>query len=366
MQQSSAWSPLLSISCHRDAQTFLCSLFAPVCIEQAIQATIYPCRSLCESVKQSCEAPMLAYNYPWPSIFNCSQFPEDNGFCIKPSQHQAIPKFTPQPISKQVHVTPMTTPSRPSEPVEVQSQNCHACSSSNFRLEDVVSAYCRSRIALRGRVQAFEPSSFDIETNRRKISKTQVLSKHLVIPRRERRFLKGGRIVFGTSGAFMTEINLQNYFMGRSEVRFTTRKELDFYVLSDYHLNLMKMRRKKVQKRADINGGTCGCEELEHDTSGRRYLFTANVVRVKKESVKRQSSVKRNYIKRLVYGRSAASRKMMLRRKFRLVYVTGVFAWNRVRPFVDWLENRDIDKSGMCQDVSKTVREITTADARFF
>jgi hypothetical protein len=83
--QSTAWQPLLSIGCHKDTQLFLCSLFAPVCIEQASQATIYPCRSLCESVKSNCEAPMLAYNYPWPSMFNCSQFPEDNGFCIQPS-----------------------------------------------------------------------------------------------------------------------------------------------------------------------------------------------------------------------------------------------------------------------------------------
>ena len=84
-QQSAAWQPLLSTGCHKDTQIFLCSLFAPVCIEQASQATIYPCRSLCESVKKSCEAPMLAYSYPWPDMFNCTQFPEDNGFCIQPS-----------------------------------------------------------------------------------------------------------------------------------------------------------------------------------------------------------------------------------------------------------------------------------------
>jgi len=61
--QSSVWVPLLSVNCHKDAQMFLCSLFAPVCVEQA-QAAIYPCRSLCESVKSSCEGPMLSYNYP--------------------------------------------------------------------------------------------------------------------------------------------------------------------------------------------------------------------------------------------------------------------------------------------------------------
>ena len=90
VEQSAAWNPLLGIACHRDAQLFLCSLFAPVCIEQAAQTTIYPCRSLCERVRRSCEAPMLAYNYPWPGMFNCSQFPEENGLCIKPSSSDQL------------------------------------------------------------------------------------------------------------------------------------------------------------------------------------------------------------------------------------------------------------------------------------
>ena len=72
--------PLVRIKCHQDTQLFLCSLFAPICLDQPI----YPCRSLCESVKNGCEARMNAYSYQWPAMFNCSKFPDDNGLCIQP------------------------------------------------------------------------------------------------------------------------------------------------------------------------------------------------------------------------------------------------------------------------------------------
>ena len=39
-QQAASWVPLLNVKCHADSQLFLCSLFAPVCLERPI----YPCR----------------------------------------------------------------------------------------------------------------------------------------------------------------------------------------------------------------------------------------------------------------------------------------------------------------------------------
>ena len=59
---------------------FLCSLFAPVCLDRLI----YPCRSLCEAVQQGCEQRMLTYGFPWPKMLECSQFPHDNDMCIPP------------------------------------------------------------------------------------------------------------------------------------------------------------------------------------------------------------------------------------------------------------------------------------------
>uniref|UniRef100_A0A7N4NNE6 FZ domain-containing protein n=1 Tax=Sarcophilus harrisii TaxID=9305 RepID=A0A7N4NNE6_SARHA len=78
IQQSSSWLPLLARECHPDARVFLCSLFAPICLDRII----YPCRSLCESVRDSCAPIMACYGYPWPQILHCDNFPMDHSLCI--------------------------------------------------------------------------------------------------------------------------------------------------------------------------------------------------------------------------------------------------------------------------------------------
>lgn len=77
-QQASSWLPLLAKRCHSDTQVFLCSLFAPVCLDQPI----YPCRSLCEAVRAGCAPLMEAYGFPWPEMLHCHKFPLDNDLCI--------------------------------------------------------------------------------------------------------------------------------------------------------------------------------------------------------------------------------------------------------------------------------------------
>ncbi|XP_066472991.1 secreted frizzled-related protein 5-like [Tiliqua scincoides] len=78
IQQSASWLPLLARECHPDARIFLCSLFAPVCLDRLI----HPCQSLCEAVRSSCAPVMACYGYPWPEILNCNNFPEDHELCI--------------------------------------------------------------------------------------------------------------------------------------------------------------------------------------------------------------------------------------------------------------------------------------------
>uniref|UniRef100_A0A3B4GBE5 FZ domain-containing protein n=1 Tax=Pundamilia nyererei TaxID=303518 RepID=A0A3B4GBE5_9CICH len=77
VQQSASWLPLLARECHPDARIFLCSLFAPICLD-----FISPCRSLCESVQDSCAPIMSCYGYPWPEILRCDQYPADHLMCI--------------------------------------------------------------------------------------------------------------------------------------------------------------------------------------------------------------------------------------------------------------------------------------------
>ncbi|XP_028849312.1 secreted frizzled-related protein 5 [Denticeps clupeoides] len=82
-QQSASWVPLLARECHPHARVFLCSLFAPVCLDRFIS----PCRSLCESVRNSCAPIMGCYGYPWPRILQCDQFPRDHLMCISSVAH---------------------------------------------------------------------------------------------------------------------------------------------------------------------------------------------------------------------------------------------------------------------------------------
>ncbi|XP_016363713.1 secreted frizzled-related protein 1b isoform X2 [Sinocyclocheilus rhinocerous] len=70
-QQAGSWVPLVHKACHPGTQVFLCSLFAPVCLERPI----YPCRWLCEAVRDSCTPIMQAFGFPWPEMLNCGKFP---------------------------------------------------------------------------------------------------------------------------------------------------------------------------------------------------------------------------------------------------------------------------------------------------
>lgn len=88
IQQSRSWISLLGVHCHPDTKLFLCSLFSPVCLER--DREIYPCRSLCESVRDGCETIMKAYSYKWPDMVRCDKFPDDTEMCI-PGQSTVMP-----------------------------------------------------------------------------------------------------------------------------------------------------------------------------------------------------------------------------------------------------------------------------------
>ncbi|KAM4745033.1 secreted frizzled-related protein 1a [Anableps anableps] len=76
-QQASSWVPLVHKGCHPRTQVLLCSLFAPVCLDRPI----YPCRRLCEAVRDSCTPIMESFGYPWPEMLTCDKFPEHD-VCI--------------------------------------------------------------------------------------------------------------------------------------------------------------------------------------------------------------------------------------------------------------------------------------------
>lgn len=90
-QQASSWVPLLNKNCHFGTQLFLCSLFAPICLDRPI----YPCRWLCEAVRDSCEPVMQFFGFYWPEMLKCDQFPQDD-VCIAMTAPNATEASKPQ------------------------------------------------------------------------------------------------------------------------------------------------------------------------------------------------------------------------------------------------------------------------------
>ncbi|KAM9434071.1 secreted frizzled-related protein 2 [Clarias gariepinus] len=93
-QQSAPWVPLVHKHCHADTRMFLCSLFAPVCLEDVAEP-IQPCRALCEGVRGACAPVMAAFGFPWPDILDCARFPPDNDLCI-PLTNNTVGQVTQQ------------------------------------------------------------------------------------------------------------------------------------------------------------------------------------------------------------------------------------------------------------------------------
>lgn len=93
LQQASSWTPLVQKQCHPDTKKFLCSLFAPVCLDD-LDEPIQPCRSLCESVKSGCAPVMAAFGFPWPDMLDCNRFPLDNDLCVPPAGADALVPVT--------------------------------------------------------------------------------------------------------------------------------------------------------------------------------------------------------------------------------------------------------------------------------
>ncbi|XP_034074647.1 sizzled [Gymnodraco acuticeps] len=92
--RSEDWRPLLQTGCHPQAQVFLCSLIAPVCLDTFIR----PCRSLCVAVRDSCAPVLACQGQPWPEALDCDRFPAQEDMCLSPyskSSHSA--KDLPKP-----------------------------------------------------------------------------------------------------------------------------------------------------------------------------------------------------------------------------------------------------------------------------
>jgi len=143
IQQAASWVPLLNVRCHADTQLFLCSLFSPVCLDRPI----YPCRGLCERVRQGCEGRMKTYGYPWPDMLRCDKFPLDNDMCIGP----------------------MSSPSVSS----AEESDCQACEQSET-YENIMDHYCRADFVMRTKVKRLRPNKISAKKSKMLKMSTQL------------------------------------------------------------------------------------------------------------------------------------------------------------------------------------------------
>lgn len=104
------WKKLVDYRCHAHLELFLCSMYAPVCPKAATEedrerVKIFPCRSLCQSVRNKCEPIMNKYKFQWPdNIFNCSTFPDEStNLCISS-------ELVSRNSTKPVNITPPANP----------------------------------------------------------------------------------------------------------------------------------------------------------------------------------------------------------------------------------------------------------------
>uniref|UniRef100_A0A8D2PAR6 FZ domain-containing protein n=1 Tax=Zosterops lateralis melanops TaxID=1220523 RepID=A0A8D2PAR6_ZOSLA len=80
IQKSTTWQHLAHTDCHPHVRTFLCSLFAPICLD----TFIHPCRSMCVAVRDSCAPVLLCHGHSWPASLDCDRFPGDEDTCLAP------------------------------------------------------------------------------------------------------------------------------------------------------------------------------------------------------------------------------------------------------------------------------------------
>lgn len=129
-QQAGYWVPLLNLRCHADTQLFLCSLFTPVCLE----SPIYPCRSLCEAVRNGCESRMQTYSFPWPDMLRCDKFPLDNDMCIT------------------VQHTKSQRPEIVQANADTEDGDCEVCQPVET-YENILDNFCRADVVVKTRVK---------------------------------------------------------------------------------------------------------------------------------------------------------------------------------------------------------------------
>lgn len=66
--------PLVEINCSPDLKFFLCSKYAPICLED-YHKPLPVCRTVCQRARDGCEPIMKKYSFEWPEKMSCDDLP---------------------------------------------------------------------------------------------------------------------------------------------------------------------------------------------------------------------------------------------------------------------------------------------------
>uniref|UniRef100_T2MDS5 Frizzled-2 n=1 Tax=Hydra vulgaris TaxID=6087 RepID=T2MDS5_HYDVU len=75
------FKPLVKVGCSDDLEFFLCSVYAPVCLNHG---PLPPCKPLCERARSGCISIMQKFGFIWPENIRCERYPDStpNALCI--------------------------------------------------------------------------------------------------------------------------------------------------------------------------------------------------------------------------------------------------------------------------------------------
>ena len=71
------FAPLVQYGCSSELRLFLCSVYAPMCVE-SISGPVGPCRSLCERVRTKCKPVLEQFGFQLPPTLDCAQYPQES------------------------------------------------------------------------------------------------------------------------------------------------------------------------------------------------------------------------------------------------------------------------------------------------
>ncbi|KAG8233640.1 hypothetical protein J437_LFUL013600 [Ladona fulva] len=91
--------PLVEIRCSPDLKFFLCSMYAPICIED-YHKPLPACRSVCERARAGCAPLMQQYGFKWPERMACERLPpygDQENLCMEQNNRTEAGSSPPTP-----------------------------------------------------------------------------------------------------------------------------------------------------------------------------------------------------------------------------------------------------------------------------